>query len=163
MRLVLRKDIDLLRQDAIARINGMAGQVRARFVTVIPGQDMIYLEKATEARRFLAAYPTPDRAPGSVDPDPVSGYPFIAGETGITAPTGFKVAMLYAERAATFRRAGAAIDRVRLSGAKRAEAATSPEELETIVGEVAAQLEELPTPTRPGGSRPPRPRPPRSR
>jgi hypothetical protein len=169
MRLTLRKDIAALRQDAIARINGMAGQVRGRFVTVIPAQDMVYLEKAAEARRYLAAYPSPAAQPDAIDPDPIDGFPFIAQEVGITAPTAFAVARLYAESAATFRRAGAAIEGVRLRALKRAETARSPGELDGIVAQCAEALADLPLPDtgRPGGSsgggsgggddRPPRP------
>ena len=85
MKLTVRKDIAALRRDAVNRINELCGQVRARFVTVIPAQDMIYLEKASEGRRFLAEYPDPESQPAEVDPDPSMGFPFISREVGITA------------------------------------------------------------------------------
>ena len=45
---------------ATASVNAAIGQVRARYITVLPGQEMLYLAKETEARAWLAA----------VDPDP---------------------------------------------------------------------------------------------
>ena len=98
MKLVIRKDIAALRRAGIAEVNRMVGAVRASFVTVIPAQDMVYLEKAAEARRFLAAYPTPEDVPDEIDPDPALGFPFILAEIGITAPTACEVAAVYVDR-----------------------------------------------------------------
>ena len=55
MKLMLTKDLAPLRAAAVQRVYAAAGRVRARFATQIPAQDMVYLEKAAEARRFLAA------------------------------------------------------------------------------------------------------------
>ncbi len=44
MKLVLRKDLAGLRVAAIARVNAAAGAVRARFVTVIPAQELVNLK-----------------------------------------------------------------------------------------------------------------------
>ena len=84
MKIALTKDLTPLRAAAVQRVYAAAGAIRARFATQIPAQDMIYLEKAAEARRFLATYPTLEDDPGDIDSDPVSGYPFIAAELGIT-------------------------------------------------------------------------------
>jgi hypothetical protein len=80
MKLTVSKDIAGLRAAAIRRVYAAAGLVRTRFATNIPGQEMIYLEKAAEARRFLAAYPTPEDAPAAISADPESGFPFIAAD-----------------------------------------------------------------------------------
>ena len=114
MKLTIRKDIAGLRKAGIAEANRLVGAVRASFVTVIPAQDMVYLEKAGEARRFLVAYPTPEDVPPEVDADPVLGFPFVLAEVGITAPTAWEVAVVYVTGAATFRAAGAALETVRL-------------------------------------------------
>jgi hypothetical protein len=129
MRLTVRKDIARLRAAGIARVNAAAGRVRARSVTVIPAQDMVYLEKAFEARRFLAAHPTPEDAPELIDTDPVLGFPWIAAEIGITAPSAFEIAQVYVQGAALFRAAGAAIDGVRLAAVRAIELAESPAEI----------------------------------
>ena len=85
--------------------------MRASFVTVIPAQDMVYLEKAGEARRFLVAYPTPADVPETVDADPVLGFPFVLAEVGITAPTAWEVAVVYVTGAHLPRRRRRAGDR----------------------------------------------------
>ena len=147
MKLTVRKDIAALRRDAVNRINELCGQVRARFVTVIPAQDMIYLEKASEGRRFLAEYPDPESQPAEVDPDPSMGFPFISREVGITAATGFEVAMFYVQGAAQFRYVGAAIEAIRLGSVQAVEAAENPEQIAATVNFCSGQLAELPIPS----------------
>jgi hypothetical protein len=147
MKLTVRKDIAALRRDAVNRINELCGQVRARFVTIIPAQDMIYLEKASEGRRFLAEHPDPQNQPAEVDPDPSMGFPFIASEVGITAATGFEVAMFYVQGAAQFRYVGAAIEAIRLGSMQAVEAAETPDQIAATVDVCAAQLAELPIPS----------------
>ena len=148
MKLTVRKDIDALRHAGIAEVNRQVGAVRARFVTVIPAQDMLYLEKASEARRFLEAYPMPGDAPdpGDIDPDPGFGFPFLLAELGITAATAYEIAVIYITGAATFRAAGAALETVRLGSVAAIEAATVPAEIDAIVANCAALLASVPTP-----------------
>jgi hypothetical protein len=128
------------RRDGIYRVNSEAGRVRARFVTTIPAQDMVYLEKAAEARRYLAAYPAPEHEPAELDDSPELGFPFIATEIGITGPTAFAVAQTYVQGAALFRQVGAAIEGIRLGGVAAIEAAPS---LVVIDATVAAVLDAL--------------------
>ena len=124
----------------------MVGEVRASFVTVIPAQDMLYLEKAAEARRFLAAWPSPDAVPAEIDPDPALGYPFILAEVGITAATPHEIAVIYVTGAATFRAAGAALETVRLGSVAAIEVATVPAAIDAIVATCSATLAAVPLP-----------------
>lgn len=56
---------------AVNDIDQKAGEVRATYITVAPGQEAAYLLKADEARRFLA------------DPEPdESSYPMLSMESG---------------------------------------------------------------------------------
>jgi hypothetical protein len=146
MRLTIRKDIAGLRTAGIARVNAAAGQVRARFVTLIPAQDMVYLDKGAEAQRFLSAYPSPEDAPEVIDPDPALGFPWIAAEVGITAPSGFAVAQVYVQGAALSRQAGAAIDGVRLAAVRAIELAETPAEIAAAEAACAEGLRLIPTP-----------------
>ena len=146
MKLTVTKDLAPLRAAAVARINTAAGAIRARFATQIPAQDMIYLEKAAEARRFLTAYPAIEDDPGPIDPDPVLGYPFIAAEIGITAGTGWEVAQYYVAGAALFRQAGAAIDGIRLGYGKAAELATTPAGIAAAEAAATAAFAAIPIP-----------------
>ncbi|MER2508604.1 hypothetical protein [Amaricoccus sp.] len=126
MKLTLRKDIAGERAAAIARVNARAGALRGRVVTVIPGQEMIYLEKASEARRYLAAYPAPEDIPGALDADPATGFPFLCAELGITADDPHALALIWIGGASLFRQIGAAIETIRLGAVAAIEAAASP-------------------------------------
>ena len=144
--LVIRKDIAGLRKAGIAEANRLVGAVRASFVTVIPAQDMVYLEKAGEARRFLVAYPTPADVPETVDADPVLGFPFVLAEVGITASTAWDVAVVYVTGAATFRAAGAALETVRLGTVAAIEVAETPAAIDAALTGCAASLALVPVP-----------------
>lgn len=143
-RVTVRKDIVALRAAAIGRVNATAGTVRARFITAIPGQDMIYLEKAAEARRYLAAYPAPADEPATLDPDPELGYPFLIAEIGITAPSAWALAQVWVQGAALFRQLGSGIETIRLGSVAALEAAASPVEIAAIEQGFAAALASVP-------------------
>jgi hypothetical protein len=142
--LTLRKNLAPLKAAAIARVNTLCGAARARYITVIPGQDMVYLEKAAEARRYLTDFPTPEDEPETLDPDPVLGFPFIAAEIGTTASTAYGVATVYVTGAALFRQVGAAIETIRLGAVAAIEGATVPAMLDAAEVGVAAALALLP-------------------
>jgi len=54
MKITVNIDLTKLRDTAKAEVDFQAGEVRKQFITVIPGQDMVYLEKRTEAERITA-------------------------------------------------------------------------------------------------------------
>jgi hypothetical protein len=97
--------IAALREAAIGRVNARAGRARRRFITVIPGQEMIYLAKEAEARRYVEAVPVP----GTLD-----DFPFLAAEVGITAPDAATLADVWLLMAAELRAVGAQIEHLRL-------------------------------------------------
>lgn len=115
---------------ATDRINAHAGEVRARFVTVIPGQEMIYLIKESEARAYLA-----DPAPVLVD------YPFISAEIGITGISAEEVAQIYVNLAAILRATAAQLETARLGTIAAIEAATAPAAIEAALVGYRAALE----------------------
>lgn len=116
----------------VARINAMADLVRRRFITPILGQEMLYIEKEAEARRYVA-----------LDPEPVdlSDFPFVAAEVGVTAPTAQQVAQLYLNLGAQWRAVGSQLENVRLSGVTAVEAATSLAAIQAAVDGVAQAIE----------------------
>lgn len=103
-----------LRRDAIARVNARAGEVRGRYITIAPGQEMIYLGKEAEALHWLA----------SAAPD-LQDYPFLAAEVGITAPTPQALAELWRDMAAQWRVVGSAIEQARLGAVAAIEGGVS--------------------------------------
>ncbi|WP_287994585.1 hypothetical protein [Acidiphilium sp.] len=119
------------RQTAINRINQLADSVRRMFITPIIGQEMVYLEKESEARVYLA-----------LDPEPVdlSGFPFIAAEVGVTAATPQQVAQLYLNLGAQWRVVGSMLENVRLGSIAAIEAATTLAQISAAVDAAAAAV-----------------------
>ncbi len=91
------------RAAAVAEINAWAAQERLAYITVIPGQEMIYMAKEAEARAWLAD-PAPD----------MMAYPLLSAEVGITAPDVYQLAQLWVNLAALWRDAAARIEGERL-------------------------------------------------
>lgn len=62
--------LDQAKADAKAEIDFAAGQARARYITVTPGQSAVYIRKAADAKAYIdAGYP--------VDNSP---YPYVTAE-----------------------------------------------------------------------------------
>ncbi|WP_273523937.1 hypothetical protein [Rhodosalinus sediminis] len=127
-------DLAPARSAAIARVNAAAAEVRARYVTQIPGQEMIYLEKEAEAARYLAADPTPSD---------LTEFPFLAAETGFTAPTAAEVAQTYLDRAAHYRQIGAQLEGTRMEAISIIEAATLRAEIESAAAIAITLIEAM--------------------
>lgn len=114
------------RADAADAINARVGTLRRQFVTDIPGQEAIYLEKRAEARAYIAQ--TIQAGP----PSDLAEYPLLAGEVGVTAPDAWQLAQLWLNRAELFRRVGAATETHRLRALAALATAPDHETIETI-------------------------------
>lgn len=114
------------RRDAIDAINRVRGDARTRFITSIPGQDMVYMEKEREAREWVAARATDSNAP---DPDE---YPHLANEVGTTAPDMDAVAQVYLNMAAMFRTFSAIIEGEAMAALNAVEAAPTGEDASAV-------------------------------
>ena len=110
-----------VRQNAIGRVNATIGRTRLRFVTDIPSQEMIYLEKRAEALRYLATDP---------EPETLADFPLIAAEIGITAPTAWQLAQIWVNQSALLVAVAAQLETLRLGTAAAIEAATTAAEIE---------------------------------
>lgn len=95
-------------------INDAAGTLRERYITAIPGQDMIYLAKKDEAISYVST------APATLD-----GYPLLAAEVGITAPTAYELSQLWLNMGAAWLAAAAEIEAARLGAIGQVQIATS--------------------------------------
>lgn len=93
-----------VKTQAKAEINQLAGEARARFITVIPGQEMLYLEKKAEAKRWLEA-----QNPSLQD------YPLLAAEVNITAIDAPALANLWMQMAAQWSVVAATIEAMRMA------------------------------------------------
>lgn len=107
---------------ARAAVNAVRGEVRLHFITALPGQDMVYLQKEREARDWVAGRALEVNAPDPAD------FPHLAGEVGVTAPDMDGVAQVYLNMAALFRRVSAVIEREVLTALTRIDAATTSED-----------------------------------
>ncbi len=98
-------------------VKSAADAVRRRYVTMIAGQEMLYLRKEAEARAYLA------------DPNPAD-YPLIMAEVGITAPEAWHVAQVYLGLSAVWISLAAPLETARLGAIAQIEVA---EDAETIL------------------------------
>lgn len=115
-------ELQAARQAAIARVNAAAGAIRARFVTQIPAQEMLYLRKEAEARAWIA-----DPAPDLAD------YPLLAAEIGVTAPTAAELAQIWLNLAQIWISVAAPLETARLSGVGALEGAATDEAIDTAL------------------------------
>lgn len=102
------------RFQTIEKINRECGELRKKFITSIPGQDMIYQAKEAEATSFLM-----DNQPNYID------YPLLSAEVGITGESIYQVAQIIMHMSSMLRRVAAGLEKVRLGGIKRVEDAAT--------------------------------------
>ncbi|WP_143542812.1 hypothetical protein [Cereibacter azotoformans] len=125
----------VLRAEAICGINRVAGEIRRRYVTVMPGEEMLYLRKEAEARAYLA----------DPDPDPAD-YPLIMAEEGITAPTAWHVAQVYLGLSAVWISLAAPLETARLGAIAQIELAEDAETIRAIVDAACVQIAAISNP-----------------
>ena len=118
------KELTAAKAIAVASINTLIGNIRAEYITVIPGQEMIYGDKEKEAIAFLAE-PT--------IPSDLTPYPFIEGEVGLTAPSAYEVAQVFVNKAAMWRPLGAQLEQLRVGYGNAIYAATTKQEITGLV------------------------------
>lgn len=123
-----------IRASAVAEINSLVASVRSRIITELPGQQMVYLRKETEARAWVAD-PTPDLA----------NYPLLAAEVGITAPDADQLAQIWLNQAWLWAEVLApALERLRMTANGAVQAARNASEIWAAVGQVKQTLEAAP-------------------
>ncbi|PZU59839.1 MAG: hypothetical protein DI547_05010 [Sphingobium sp.] len=104
-------DLEPLRAKLVADVDTEAGAARARFITVIPGQDSTYIYKAREAAAWTSGA------------DPATA-PFLAAEAGATGAAIDDLAVSVLAMEAQWIAIGSAIEGARM-GAKSALAAAT--------------------------------------
>lgn len=123
------QNLNVCKATAIARINAASGLARQQFITTCPGQDMIYIAKEREALAYLAA-PTAD----------LTAYPLLAAEIGVTAPTAWELAQVWANVSVYWRGVAARIEGVRMRAIAAIEAAADPKVVAEVSTVFAAQV-----------------------
>ncbi|KEP68422.1 hypothetical protein DL1_12010 [Thioclava dalianensis] len=102
---------------------------REAFVTVLPGQDMVYLAKEAEATAYLA----------DADPD-IAHYPLLSAEVGVTAPSAYELAQIWVNMSSIWRGAAASLEKIRLMAVDAIEVATSVDEVSAAMADFNAAL-----------------------
>ena len=123
-RIAARVAADLVaaKATAIARINAASGLARQQFITTCPGQDIIYIATEREALAYLAA-PTAD----------LTAYPLLAAEVGVTAPTAWELAQVWANVSVYWRGVAAQIEGVRMRALVQIETASDPKAVTAVL------------------------------
>ncbi|MDP9840763.1 hypothetical protein J2T09_005551 [Neorhizobium huautlense] len=98
---------------------------RKRYITAGDGQAMTYMQKASEAARYLAAE----------DPQP-EDYPLISAEVGIAAETHHAVATIIDDSNRQWQVIGSALEAVRLDAKKSIAEASSLEAAHAVTDAV---------------------------
>ena len=119
---------------AIQQINRIRGETRQRFITSIPGQDMVYMEKERSARAWMAEF----QATG-VEP-PSEAYPAISAEIGLTGETAFQVAYIYIHKSEEWRQLSPIIERVSIKYLNLTEKLHTVEELDALSAQYQAEM-----------------------
>jgi hypothetical protein len=112
------RKLAMVRADAISAINEAAAKARLRYITDLPGQQMIYLAKQDEATAYLAA---------NHEPATLAAFPFLAAEVGITAPTAYELAQIWLNMAALWISVATQIERQRMVEIKLIQSMTDAE------------------------------------
>lgn len=122
-------ELATLRADGIRQINQMIGEVRARYITVMPGQEMIYLRKEVEARGFMS----------ETEPD-LANYAFIGREIGITAATGYEVAQVILNMSDMWLYVGSQLEALRMYYSNLVNASIDEDGLQEHIDNLSAAL-----------------------
>jgi len=122
------------RKLALLAIRDGVGAVRRLFITDLPGQEMVYMAKESEARAYAAM---------ATAPADLTGFPLLAAEVGITAPTAADLSALWLTMAAAWRMVAAQIEPLRLTANAAVIAATSPSQIGAAMDDFSAGLAAL--------------------
>lgn len=125
----LEPTLEAIRADAMRYITALRGQARLAYITDLPGQDMLYMAKAEEARSYLA-----DPAPDPAD------YPLIMSEVGVTAPTAYEVAQVFTNLNALWRYAAGSRDAACFQAEAAVHQAPDAQTIDAILTSLAAGL-----------------------
>lgn len=125
--------IDAIRREVREAIDAVAGEARARHITVAPGQAETYTAKAEQAQAYLAA-----GAPGDL-----SEWPWIRVDAQAFGMSGETAASSILANRDAWTQLGAKIEEIRLRAKAAVNAASSPMECARILKSVKADLEAL--------------------
>lgn len=127
-------DLEPIKSTATAAVNEVVGRARLRFITDIPGQEMIYTIKEQQARTYLAADP---------EPTDLSEFRMIATEVAVRGITPYEAAQLILNLSSIWQQVGGALEDIRLQAVMDIDAATTAEGIEVIRDGAVIQVQTL--------------------
>lgn len=117
-------------------VDNAAGEARTRFITDVPGQQAVYMEKRAEAIAFISAHAV---SPGSAVPGP-----HIAAEAAATGKAPIVLASeVMANANAWLNTYSPAIEAARVGGKAAVDAATTPEAAQAACDSAVATIRAL--------------------
>jgi hypothetical protein len=127
-------NIEQLRTSSLVFVDNTAGEVRQKFITSAPGQELTYQEKAEQAADFAAAnYPTGQ----------IANYPFIQVEVNVTGLSAQSAADGILARRTLWIQKGALIEEARLIGKRDINIATTADGITTALNSAITALNSI--------------------
>lgn len=131
MRFTLTKDLAPHKAKAEAIVDRLAGECRSRYITVSPGQEMVYARKEREAEMILA---NPQISPSTV--------PHLALEADAAGITLTELATVVQAKANEWLNLSPPIESTRLTTKAAIRAATTPAEIEALIAQARSIFEQ---------------------
>lgn len=116
---------------AISQVNSHIGDIRSKFITTSPGQDMIYQAKENEAIIFISMEP---------EPEELTDFPFISAEVGILAPTAYQVASIWLNMSHYWRQVAADLEAIRIKATSAISEAATEEDINNAMNIFNSEL-----------------------
>lgn len=127
-------DLNTIKGSASILVDNTAGDIRQRFITSAPGQELTYQEKAEQAADFAAAnYPTGQ----------IANYPFIQVEVNVTGLSAQSAADGILTRRTLWIQKGALIEQARLIGKRDINTATDVAGITTALNTALTALNSI--------------------
>lgn len=133
---LIRESLAPLQAQLLERANEVMAETRSLYITVMPGQEMIYQAKENEAKAYISADP---------EPADLADYPLMAAEVGKTTVTAYELAQLWLNMSAQWRFIASQLEPLRLDLKDAATAALSEAELETLEADFLSAIETFKT------------------
>lgn len=100
-----KRELDQAKAAATRFVNSTIGAKREEFITALPGQEMVYLEKEGEAKAYLAADPEPAN---------LDAFPFMKAEAAATGYSARELAQIILFQSDLWRQIGPLIEATRV-------------------------------------------------
>ncbi len=123
------------RREARQDIDTAAAEARMRYLTRLPGQDMVYAAKLAQAQAYITAHAADSAA---------AVPPYVAADVAVAGGTALAAAQAIVAAADAFHAgAGPQIEQARRAGKLAVQAADNPEDIEAAQAAAIAALQSI--------------------